>query len=257
MIPEILATTANATQPDVQITGFEQHFLFYFSCVFSTIVAAIAGATASTRVRMDVFGIIMCGALAALGGGTVRDILLSGVVRPDGSQVQIFWVTKADEHLLYLALLTSLAIFFITRFVRMPAGTIRVADAFSMAFFTLIGAAKAQHLGCPMLVCICMGVCTGVAGGILRDIATGNVPYVFRSNEVYASAAFAGCVIFFLLQYFGMECDPAFLIGTAVAFIVRMAAVYFCWTLPTYRPLFEGELGHEHAADYPEEQNKN
>lgn len=225
--------------PLAQITGFDDHVLFYFSCVFATVVGAIAGATASTRVRMDLFGIIVCGTIASLGGGTVRDILLSGTLQPDGTPVRIYWVTDSDVQFLYMALITSLIVFYVTRYIGMPKGTIRVADAFSMAFFTMLGAAKAQVLGCPDLVCVCMGVCTGVAGGILRDVVTGNVPYVFRSNEIYASAAFAGCVAFLGLQYLGLTLDASYIIGTLVVFITRMAAVYFNWRLPSYRPLFE------------------
>ena len=222
-----------------QITGFDDHILFYLSCVFATVVGAIAGATASTRVRMDIFGIIICGTIASLGGGTVRDILLSGTLQPDGTPVRVYWVTDSDVQFLYMALITSVVVFYVTRYVGMPKGTIRVADAFSMAFFTMLGAAKAQMLGCPNLVCICMGVCTGVAGGILRDVLTGNVPYVFRSREIYASAAFAGCLAFLGLQWLGCSVDISYIVGTVVVFVIRMAAVYFNWSLPSYRPLFE------------------
>ena len=82
-----------------------------------------------------------------------------------------------------------------------------------------------------------MGVCTGVAGGALRDVLTGNVPYVFRSNEVYASAAFSGSLLFVIMQYFNCPYQISYIMGTIVVFVVRMAAVYMNWRLPSYRPL--------------------
>ena len=221
------------------VASFEQHPLYYFCCIFATVVGAIAGATASSRVRMDSVGVLVCGTIASLGGGTVRDMLLSGMMTQNGTPVTIYWVVGHDVQFLYMALATSLLMFYVTRFWNPPVGTIRVADAFSMAFFTLLGAAKAYYLGCPGIVCICMGVCTGVAGGALRDVLTGNVPYVFRSKEVYASAAFSGRLLFIILQYFNCPYDLSYILGTVVVFLVRMAAVYMNWRLPSYRPLFE------------------
>jgi uncharacterized membrane protein YeiH len=125
-------------------------------------------------------------------------------------------------------------------------GTIRIADAFAMAFFTLLGAAKAYYLGCSGIVCICMGVCTGVAGGALRDVLTGNVPYVFRSKEVYASAAFSGSLLFVVMQYFNCPYELSYILGTALVFIVRMTAVYLNWQLPSYRSLVDVAHQDEH-----------
>lgn len=221
------------------VQDFGEHWLFHICCIFATVVGAIAGASASSRVRMDIFGIIICGTIASLGGGTVRDILLSGMQTHSGQPVTIYWMSGGDVQYLYQALLTSLAVFYITRFVKPPVGTIRLADTFSMAFFTLLGAAKAYYLGCPGIVCICMGVCTGVAGGVLRDVLTGNVPYVFRSKEIYASAAFSGCVVFLIMQHFKCPFELSYLVGVFVVFSVRMVAVYMNWRLPSYRPLFD------------------
>lgn len=226
------------------VESFEQHPLFYFCCVFATVVGAIAGATASSRVRMDIVGVLVCGTIASLGGGTVRDILLNGMITQNGTPITVYWVVGHDVQFLYMALITSLIMFYVTRFWNPPAGTIRVADTFAMAFFTLLGAAKAYYLGCPGITCICMGVCTGVAGGALRDVLTGNVPYVFRSKEVYASAAFSGSLLFVVLQYFNCPYQISYILGTIVVFVVRMAAVYMNWRLPSYRSLLDA-VSHE------------
>lgn len=218
---------------------FNQHWLFHFCSIFGTVTSAIAGATASTRVRMDFFGVIACGTIASLGGGTVRDLLLGGLHTPDGAPITVYWVTGSDVELLYYALFTSLFIFYLARACKPPVGTIRVADAFAMAFFSLIGTSKAYAAGCDWMVSITMGICTGVAGGALRDVLTGNVPYVFRPGELYATASFFGCALFISLQYCGLGYALSFIIGTAAAFVTRMAAVYLNWKLPSYRPMFD------------------
>ena len=237
-----MITLANSLQ---EVKSFDEHLLYYMCCTFATIVGALAGASASSRVRMDMFGIIACGTVASLGGGTVRDILLSGMKRPNGDPVTVFWMSGGDVDFFYQAIITSLAVFFITRFIKPPVGTIRVADAFAMAFFTLLGTAKAYWIGCDPAICIAMGVCTGVAGGALRDILTGNVPYVFRPGEIYATAALVGSALFVLLMYLGVPYGIGYIACTAAVFIVRMAAVYHNWRLPSYRPLIDTVAHHE------------
>ena len=239
-----LASAATSTLQDVQ--NFDQHWLFYICCIFATVVGAIAGATASTRVRMDIFGIVTCATIASLGGGTVRDIILNGLIKPNGEPMTVYWIGEGDVQFLYFAIITALIVFYISRFHRLPVGTIRVADAFSMAFFSLLGTAKAHYLGCPYLVSICMGVCTGVAGGVLRDVLTGNVPYVFRPGEIYATASFVGCTTFIILQeLLNTPYEYAYIIGVAAVFIIRMIAVYLNWKLPSYRPLFDTVGRHD------------
>lgn len=241
------ATTLHAAQ------AFDTHLLFRLCEIFGTVVAAVAGATASSRVRMDIFGIVSCGSIAALGGGTVRDILLNGLLKADGAPMSVYWVGHEGVQFLYYAIATSLFIFYLTRFYQPPVGTIRVADAFGMAFFTLIGTAKANSLGCPWIISIVMGVCTGVAGGVLRDVLTGNVPYVFRPGELYATASFIGSVLFIVLQEVGVPYPISFCLGVGVVFCVRMAAVYLNWKLPSYRPLFDTVGRHDEEEDKPEE----
>ena len=216
---------ANSLQ---EVKSFDEHLLYYMCCTFATIVGALAGASASSRVRMDMFG-----------------ILLSGMTRPNGDPVTVFWMSGGDVDFFYQAIITSLAVFFITRFIKPPVGTIRVADAFAMAFFTLLGTAKAYWIGCDPGICVAMGVCTGVAGGALRDLLTGNVPYVFRPGEIYATAAFAGSALFVLLMYYDVPYPTAYIVCTAVVFIVRMVAVYHNWRLPSYRPLIDTVSHHD------------
>lgn len=206
--------------------------LMSFCMMFGTVTGAIAGATASTRVRMDLFGVVTCGTICALGGGTLRDLLL-------GHATPVFWVVEDGLSYLYYALITSFLTFFVTRVWKLPMGTVRIADAFTLALFTMIGTEKALALGTSAAVAILMGLCTGVAGGVLRDLATGNVPYVFRPGELYATASFVGASGFILCLNFGLSQNMSYFIGLAIVFIVRMGAIWGHWSLPSYQPLFE------------------
>ncbi len=217
----------------------QNHWLFTFCAYAGTIIAAVGGAMASSRVRMDIFGLICCGTVCALGGGTLRDVLLSSLPNVDGTPVSVFWVVPGNEIYLYMPVIASAIVFYITKFWHPPAGTLRILDAFAMAFFTLFGASKAYLMDCNWLVTIAMGVCTGVAGGALRDLVTGNVPYVFRPGELYATAAFVGAAAYLLMLELGCSAVFSYVAAVVICFIVRMAAVYLNWQLPSYRPIFD------------------
>ncbi len=232
--PEITQEALRDTQE------WYEHGLFIACAISATVVGALGGATASSRVRMDIFGVVCCGTIAALGGGTLRDIVLTGYTNAAGEGIKVYWTMPDGAIFLYCAIFTSLVVFFITRFVKLPVGTIRLADAFAMALFTILGMSKAQLAGCDSVVSMAMGVCTGVAGGALRDVLTGNVPYVFRPGEFYATAGLIGC-----LSYLGMQAlsVPHWIsyFGSVIIIIgLRVAAISMNWQLPTYRPLFEG-----------------
>ncbi len=227
-----------AVLPDIS-KDWTEHWIFFACSVFAICAAAVGGATASSRVRMDMFGICCCGTITALGGGTVRDMLLSGRIDSQGNAVMVYWVDVSGAFYLYLSLGSSLLVFYITRFYSPPAGTIRIADTFAMAFFAVIGTDKAYGLGCSWVVCVLMGICTGVAGGALRDLLTGSVPYVFRPGELYATAAFIGCITYVMLRGAGCPEIASFLFSVLLIFMVRITAVYLNWQLPAYQPIFE------------------
>lgn len=217
--------------------------MFLFICeILGVVVGALTGSIASSRVKMDLFGVITCGTLCALGGGTIRDILMD---------VPIFWMTESGTSYLYVALLISLIIFFAVRRWTPPLGTIRIADALTLALFAIIGAKKALMLGFSPAICVAMGTCTGIAGGIMRDLATGNVPYVFRPGELYATAAILGCIVFLGCGHFELPYHTAFVAGFFVVLVVRIAAIHWNWSLPSYRAIFDSAAAEaeEHKDD--------
>ena len=207
--------------------------MFLSTCeIMSTIIGALAGSIASSRVKMDLFGVIVCGTLAALGGGTVRDILLD---------IPVYWTLPSGEIFVLASVVTSLATFYVAQKYPPPMGTIRVADAIVLALFGMIGTEKSYLHGYTPTVSVMMGICTGVAGGLLRDVLTGNVPYVFRPGELYATAALLGGVAYAVLYYAGIDSSTCFVTGFMVTLSVRLAAIRWNWNLPSYIPLFTSD----------------
>jgi len=219
--------------------SWQEHWSFGALSCISIIIAAIGGATASSRVNIDVFGIIICASVAALGGGTLRDLLMAGFTLQNNEIIRVFWVVTGGEYYLVLTFVTGVIIFYIVRFFSMPVGTLRVSDTFALAFFTIMGTSKAHMAGCSTLVSCCLGICTGVAGGAMRDIITGSVPYVFRSGELYATAAGMGCISYFFLFWLDAPYVVTYYASIFIIFVFRMSAVYLNWQLPTYRPIME------------------
>lgn len=204
--------------------------MFLYSCeIFSTVVAAIAGSIASSRYKMDLFGVIVCGTLAAIGGGTLRDLLLG---------LPVYWIQPTGEAYLLISVVTCLITFFIARKCPPPLGTIRIADAVVLALFGMIGTEKSYINGFGPAVAITMGICTGVAGGLLRDALTGNVPYVFRPGEWYATAAFLGGITFAAMDALNIDSFICFMSGFSVTLTARLAAIHWNWNLPSHRALF-------------------
>ena len=204
--------------------------MFLSSCeIISTIVAAIAGSIASSRVKMDLFGVIVTGTIAALGGGTIRDILLG---------LPVYWTVPTGENFLLISGVTCFITFFTAQKYPPPLGTIRIADAIVLALFGVIGTEKSILNGFGPAVSIVMGICTGIAGGLLRDALTGNVPYVFRPGELYATAAFLGSATYVLLDMFNVDNSVCFITGFCITLLVRLASIHWNWNLPSHQPMF-------------------
>jgi len=185
-------------------------------------VCAISGVLEAGRKEIDLLGVVIVALVAALGGGTLRDLLLD---------TPIFWI--ADQTYLYAAVVAGIATFFTARYVRLPRNLFVVPDAAGLALFAALGTQKALALGAPWLVASLMGVITGVFGGVLRDVLCNETPLIF-SGELYATAAWAGALLLVALSYAGV--DPAWISLTAIAliFALRMAALRWNIRLPRF-----------------------
>jgi uncharacterized membrane protein YeiH len=189
---------------------------------FGVSVSAISGVLAARGKKVDLFGVMVLALVTAFGGGTVRDLLAG---------VPVVWIHEPS--LLLNATITALVTFFVRRVRELPRGVLLVADAFALALFTIVGTRKGVALDFAAPVAVLLGVITGVAGGILRDVLTGEVPMVFRPQiYLYATAALAGATAFVILNHWWPDQPAVTVICTLAILALRLAAINYRIKLP-------------------------
>lgn len=189
-----------------------------------TITFAIAGGLQAVEKRFDLVGVLVLSAVTAIGGGSVRDVL-SGRIPPPA---------LTNEPLLWAIAGTGLAVFFLHRYL--PTGrTLYLFDTISLGLFAALGAQTGLELGFGLWGTVFAGAVSGVGGGIIRDVLSGEVPGVlYRSGDFYASAAAAGAAsVYGLAQV--VDSDLALLAGALVAVTVRVGSRVAGMTLPVPR----------------------
>ena len=198
--------------------------LLYFIDLFGTAVFAISGVLLAGRLKMDPFGVIVLASVTAIGGGTIRDMALGAT--------PVFWVK--DTLYIGIILVTCLITIIVVRKPkRLAWWVLPVCDAIGLAVFVGIGVDKAlQHQSSPMIAVI-MGVITGCGGGIIRDVLAREIPMILRS-EIYATACIAGGVIQTLALETDMNKDSALLAGILSTLIIRLGAIKWHLSLPTF-----------------------
>jgi uncharacterized membrane protein YeiH len=194
---------------------------------FGVGVAAITGVLAARGKQVDLFGVIVLAVVTAFGGGTLRDLLVG--------DVPVFWIR--DPNFLLSATGVALVTFFGARLHEFPGSVLLVADAFALALFTMIGAKKALAFGVSPSIAVAMGVITGVVGGIMRDVLTGEIPLVFRREiYLYATAALCGAVVFVLLARWLPERQQfSMVLAAGTTLVLRLAAIRWKLGLPVFR----------------------
>ena len=197
--------------------------MLYWAGLLAVAVNALTGVLDAGRKQMDLIGVVMVGAATALGGGTVRDVLLG---RP------VFWIS--DQVYLVVALATTVVIFFAVRGLRLPPRLFLIPDALGLALFTIVGTQIALEWNASWLVASLLGVITGVVGGVLRDVLCNEVPLVFVKGELYATAAWAGALALVGLQALGVSPVVAAWAGMASVLGVRLLAMAYRISVPIY-----------------------
>src|SRR5215813_5417870 len=185
--------------------------LLYVLDLAGVAVFAVSGVLAARSRGLDLLGVIVIAAMTALGGGTLRDLLLH--------RYPLFWITDAQ----YLTVILASALLTVG-YVRVrppPGNALLVADAMGLALFSLSGAQVAEASQCPAIIVVLMGTMTGVAGGILRDVITAKPPLILR-RDIYATAAIVGVILYLLLQTFGLPRAGAFGAGMVVVVALRL-----------------------------------
>lgn len=199
--------------------------LLYWVGLVAVAVNALTGVMDSGRKQMDLIGALLVGVATALGGGTIRDLLLDR---------NVFWVV--DQTYLIVALATGLLSFFAIRRRPLLPRLFLIPDAIGLALFTIIGTQIALQWHAPWLVASLMGVITGVVGGVLRDILCNDVPLVFLQGELYATAAWAGALALIGMQEIGISPVISAWAGMAIVLALRLLAMRYHLTLPALRP---------------------
>lgn len=195
--------------------------IIYGLDLFGVAVFAVSGALAAGRKKMDIFGVVVLGLVTALGGGTLRDTLLdSGPV---------FWIN--DPIYLLVGATFSLVTFFAIRFFTAHRLGLLVSDALGLAIFTAIGTTIALNITDARSVAIVMGVMTGTAGGMMRDVLSAEVPLVLR-REIYATAALCGSIVFVILHGFGLPDSLCLMVSVAATLSIRLTAIHWGLSLP-------------------------
>lgn len=186
-------------------------------------VFAISGALAAARKNLDILGVVVIATVTAIGGGTIRDVLLDR---------NVFWIVRPAH--LYVILFAAIATLAYTRRFKPPDRLLAVADALGLAFFAISGAQIAEAQALDGVVVVVMGTLTGVAGGVLRDVLSAEIPLILRKGQIYATAAIVGIVAYLALQQFGVDRGAAAIAGMLFIAALRLGAIARNWTLPVF-----------------------
>lgn len=187
-------------------------------------VFGISGALSAGRKGLDLLGVLVIAVVTAIGGGTIRDLLLD--------RHPIFWIADPT----YLVVIGTAALL-TTVYVRVrppPRNSLLVADALGLALFTVMGAQVAEAAALPPLIVVLMGTITGVAGGVLRDVLSAEVPLILR-RDIYATAAIAGASLYLATQAVGLPRPAAALAGMGAVALLRLLAILRGLRLPVFR----------------------
>lgn len=189
--------------------------LLYILGMIGIAAFAITGVISSGKRDMDLFSIVFLGMVTSLGGGTIRDTIL-GVET-------VYWVK--DTSYLWVAFLSSVFAFFAVRIIENRQRVFHYADAFGLALFTVVATDRVLKLGFSPMIAITMGVTTGIAGGIIRDMLSHRQPLVL-GREFYATPAFLGSLLMVLLQKNIPSHEYNSIYAVALIFILRLFAIH-------------------------------
>ncbi len=189
--------------------------------MIGTAVFAISGALAASRANMDLFGFCVLALMPAIGGGTLRDMMLG--------RTPVFWIE--DNSYVAVALAAAVAVYFFADRPGFRRKLLVWMDAVGLALFAVLGTEIALATGASTPVAVMMGVMTAVLGGMIRDIICNEIPLVLTS-EIYATAAFAASLAYLGAVAAGAVATPALVVGVLAGFLVRGAGIVFHLSLP-------------------------
>lgn len=186
-------------------------------------VFAVSGTLAAWRNQMDGFGVVVLASVTAIGGGTLRDLILD---------VPVIWIN--DNSYFYAILIAAVATILLLRNrLTIPHNTLQLFDALGLAFFVIMGTQKALEHGTSTMVAILLGTMSGVCGGMIRDVLCREMPMVFR-GELYAVTCIFGGVVYTSLLALGAPQLSSMLAGMVALLLLRLAAMKWQLTVPVF-----------------------
>ena len=195
--------------------------------IIGTLAFALSGLIEAARKKLDIVGMAIVTALAAFGGGTLRDILLDR--RP------FFWVQN-EIWIWVILLMCALALVFMrARHIELTERSMQWPDALGLGIFAASGTQIAITAGMTPIIAVVMGVITPVFGGVLRDVVVNEIPRAFNDHQPYAVIAFAGGWLVVGLNLLGWPAFWAIGVSALAITVLRLMAVVFGWRLPTWR----------------------
>ena len=188
-----------------------------------TFAFAISGIRHAAAKNFDWFGGFVCGIAVAIGGGTIRDVMIG---------VTPFWMTSSIY--IICTVLAQLFVIVFSKFLKRLDNTWFVFDTLGLALFTIAGIQKSLAFDFPFWVAIIMGCMTGSAGGVIRDVLLNNVPIIFQ-KEIYAMASILGGLVYWVLISLGVDVSITVVSSFLVVCVIRFLAVRYHLSLPRLR----------------------
>lgn len=194
--------------------------------IVGTAAFSIAGAFAAMEKRLDVFGVFIISFITALGGGTLRDVLIG--------KVPVNWMLDLSSAV--VVLITTIAVLFFKSVIKNYHNVLLFFDSIGLGFFTVVGIQTGIALDLHPIISISLGTITACFGGVIRDVSLSNIPLIFK-KEIYATTCILGGIIFFVLLNLGVPKLPVEIICLVIIVLFRLLSVKYHWHLPTiYKP---------------------
>ncbi|MBY5977324.1 trimeric intracellular cation channel family protein [Phaeobacter italicus] len=191
----------------------------------SVLVFAASGALVASRAQLDIVGFAFVACLTAVGGGTVRDLLLD--------RHPVFWI--GDSNNILLAAGAAVVVFFTAHLVESRLRWVVWLDSFALAVAVSAGTGAAILTGQTPVIVVLMGMATGTLGGLMRDVVCNEVPLVLKQGELYITCAMVGAITAVVAVSLGMPTRWALFACAVVCWVLRAGSIAFGWHLPVYR----------------------
>lgn len=190
--------------------------------ILATIAFAISGLLEALEKRMDTFGVFIIAFVTAVGGGTLRDVLIG--------ETPVFWMNNLL--VVYAIMVTTLIAVIFRKNLNYFRQSLLLFDTIGIGLYTVIGVQKGVMVGLQPIVCIALGTMSASFGGVIRDILCNEIPVIFK-KEIYATACIVGGVVYFVLDHFEVQSEWLIVISILTVIAIRLVAVAFKISLPS------------------------